>query len=53
MDDLRCRMVTLDMYRLFFYFTVIWLVVGITVVCFTMARHFLARRSGKGDHREQ
>lgn len=46
-------MVTLYMYKLFFYFTVVWLIVGIIFVCVSIGRHLFQKRSGKGDHRWQ
>ncbi len=46
-------MVTLYMYKLFFYFTVVWLIIGIIIVCFFIGKHLLQKRTGKGDQRWQ
>lgn len=45
-------MVSLEIYKVFFYFTVIWLIAGIAVVCFSILRHFWKKHSRKGDQRQ-
>jgi hypothetical protein len=44
-------MVTLEMYKLAFYFTVIWLVIGIVIICCSMIGHIMKKQPGKGDRK--
>jgi hypothetical protein len=42
-------MVTLHLYKLFFYFTVIWLIIGIVFVCCSIIRRLFGKKMKKGD----
>jgi hypothetical protein len=46
-------MITLELYKFFFYFCVIWLVIGIVVTCTSIVRHFIKKRVEIGDHKQQ